>query len=92
VLFAERFARVLQAQIEDERLRGLGLFGGVNQISDSKDLGNQKKIGRVSVFQLIPCRLSYLLKSRLGGYFIFTCTTSYSVSGVGGVSKRALTA
>jgi hypothetical protein len=38
VLFAERFARALQSQIEDERLRRLELYGGVNQISDATDL------------------------------------------------------
>jgi hypothetical protein len=37
VLFAERFARALQGQIEDAQLHRLSLIGGVNQISDATD-------------------------------------------------------
>jgi hypothetical protein len=38
VLFAERFARALQAQIEDDRLSRLGLYGALSQLSDATDL------------------------------------------------------
>ena len=38
VLFAERFARALQSQIEDDRLRKLGLFGALGQLSNATDL------------------------------------------------------
>jgi hypothetical protein len=37
-LFAERFARALQAQIEDDRLSRLGLYGALSQLSDATDL------------------------------------------------------
>jgi hypothetical protein len=38
VLFAERFARALQSQIEDDRLRRLGLYGALSQLSGATDL------------------------------------------------------
>jgi hypothetical protein len=46
VLFADRFAEALRAEISDEWLRGLPLIGGVDQLADCTDVTSYPRIAR----------------------------------------------